>query len=269
MSITQKAVSGAAWNVGASLATRVISVIATLMLTRYLDPDEYGQVVGSVIVTQTCLTLSQMGLAQYLVVKPDSGPRAAFHVTVYTNAARLLALAFVHLSVARVGIHVNVPELGRYLPWLTVTALAESLSIVPERVLYRELRFRVVALTRAAGDLGFSAVSLGLAMAGQGGMCLVYAGLLRVLLRLSVYLTAVDWRAWLKPCALQWSTTRQIFGFGLPLSVSTVAGTLAVRWDNMVTSHYFGAGIMGVYNLAYSLDSDLLADLGDRISDRL
>jgi PST family polysaccharide transporter len=229
MSIARKAASGAAWNVALSLGTRVISVIATLLVTRYLSPDEYGAVVGSVIVTQTCITLSQMGLTHYVVVKPDAGPLVAFHVTFYTNVACMLALAFVHLTRAWVGPFFNVPELGRYLPWLTATTLAESLSIVPERILYRDLRFRLVALTRAAGDLGFSVASLGLAMAGAGGMALVYAGLLRVLLRSAVYFTRVSPRAWLWPSSLRWSTTREIFAYGLPLSISTVAGARAGR----------------------------------------
>jgi lipopolysaccharide exporter len=269
MSIALRAVSGAAWNVVTSLSTRVVSFVATLVLAYYLSPDEYGEVVGSVIVTQTCLTLSGMGLAQYLVVKPDAGPRVAFHVTFYTCVACLTALAVVHLTRGWMGAFFNVAELGRYLPWLSVTALAESLSVVPERILYRDLRFRLVALTRAAGDLGFSAVSVGLAMAGQGGMALVYAGLLRVLVRLTVYLRVVDWRAWIRPSALRWSTTREIFGFGLPLSVSTVAGSLSVRWDNMVFAHYFGAGNMGAYNYAYSLSEMPVTQVGEQIGDVL
>jgi len=269
MSITQNAARGAAWNVATSLGTRVLSVVATLALAHYLSPDEYGEVVGSVIVTQTCLTLSGMGLAPYLVVKPDSGPRVAFHVTFYTNVACLLALALVYFARDRMGLFFNVEQLGRYLPWLAVTALAESLCVVPERVLYRDLRFRQVAVTRAAGDLGFSALSVGLAMAGQGGMALVYAGVFRVLVRLCVYFVSVDWRAWIQPCPLRWSTTREIFRFGLPLHVSIVAATLSVRWDNMVFAHYFGAASMGAYNYAYSLSEMPVTQIGEQIGDVL
>ncbi len=269
MSIAQRAASGAAWNVVASLLTRVVSFVATLALAHYLSPDEYGEVVGSVIVSQTCLTLSGMGLAPYLIVKPDAGPRVAFHITLFTNVACALALILVYLARLRISLYFNVEQLDRYLPWLAVTAFAESVSMVPERILYRDLRFRQVALTRAAGDIGFSALSVGLAMAGLGGMALVYAGAFRVLVRLAVYFARVDWRAWMKPCALRWSTTRELFRFGLPLHVSIVAGTLLVRWDNMVFAHYFGAGSMGAYNYAYSLSEMPVTQVGEQIGDVL
>jgi len=269
MSLIHRAVRGAAWNVATSLVARVVSVIATLVITRYLSPDEYGEALGSILLVQVCLTLSQMGLPQYLLARPDSGPRVVFHIAFYTNLACVVALAVVHLIRARVGPFFSLHELGRYLPWLTVTTFGESLAVVPERLLYRDLRFRVVALARAAADLGFSVTALALARAGQGGMALVYGGLLRVLLRLLVYSLQIDWRASIRPCALRWSTTREIFRFGLPLSVSVVAGSLSVRWDNMVTSRYFGAATMGVYNLAYSLSEVPVVNVGEQIGDVL
>ena len=150
-----------------------------------------------------------------------------------------------------------------------MTSIAESVSIVPERILSRDLRFRLVALTRAAGDLAFAFSAVVLAAAGQGGMSLIYAGLLRVLVRLGVYFVRLDWRTWARPCAIRWSTTKEIFAFGLPLSVSVIAGSLSVRWDNMVFSHYFGAGTMGAYNYAYSLSEMPVTQVGEQIGDVL
>jgi PST family polysaccharide transporter len=269
MSIAQKAASGAAWNVVTSLGTRVLSVVATLALARYLSPDQYGEVVGSVIVAQTCVTLTQFGLGQYLVVKSDAGPRVAFHVTFYTNVACLLALGLVYATRDFLGPFFHVEALGRYLPWLTVTTLAESVAVIPERLLARDLHFRVVAVTRAAGDLGFAFASVALAMAGAGGMALIYAGLLRVMVRLVVYSLRLPLRAWAQPCALDWATTKEMFRFGLPVSVSVIAGSLSVRWDNMVFSHYFGAATMGAYQYAYSLSEMPVTQIGEQVGDVL
>jgi PST family polysaccharide transporter len=269
MSIAQRAASGAAWNIVTSLGTRVLQVVGTLALAHYLSPDEYGTVIGASIVTGTCLTFTQFGLPQYLVVKPDAGPEVAFHVTFYTVSACLLALGVMSLAQGWMASFFHVEDLGRYFPWLAAAAVAECLSIVPERLLSRDLRFRLVALTRSAGDLVFAFSSVALAMAGQGGMSLIYAGLLRVGVRLAVYSVKLDVRAWAKPCALSWAATREMFAFGLPLSVSVIAGTLSVRWDNMVFSHYFGAGTMGAYNYAYSLSEMPVVQVGEQIGDVL
>jgi len=44
--------------------------------SRYLDPDEYGEVSLAAIVTMTANTVSNCGLSQYIVSKPRAG-RAA------------------------------------------------------------------------------------------------------------------------------------------------------------------------------------------------
>jgi PST family polysaccharide transporter len=269
MSILEKAASGAAWNIATSVGTRVLSVIATLVLARYLSPEDVGEVTGAAIVTLTCLTLTNFGLGQYLVVKPDAGPDVAFHVTFYTNVACLSALGLVYLARASVGPYFNIDAFPRYLPWLAVTTMAESVSLVPERLLYRDLRFRLVGTTRAAGDLAFAFTSVGLAIAGFRGMAMVYAGVLRVMVRLAVFLVRLDWRVWARPCALRWSTTKEIFAFGLPMHVSVVAASLSVRWDNMIFSHYFGPGVMGEYQYAYSLSEMPINQVGEQIGDVL
>jgi O-antigen/teichoic acid export membrane protein len=44
MSLGKKAAGGAAWNVVMGLGGRAVGLVATLALTRFLDPTEYGEV---------------------------------------------------------------------------------------------------------------------------------------------------------------------------------------------------------------------------------
>ena len=269
MSIAQKAVSGAAWNIVASLGARVIGVVATLIVTRFIAPGEYGEVIGAAILVQTCVAISQLGLLQYLAVKRDAGPDVAFHVTFYTTLVCTAALGVALVEHNRIGPFFGVHELGKYLPWLCIAGMMDRLSSIPERLLYRDLRFRFVALTRAGGELAFSAGAMVLAALGKGGMAIIIATIMRAGLRAVVFFVAVDMRTWLKPHPIRWSTTRTILTFGLPLSVSNIAGVLSTRWDNLITSRYFGPGVMGAHNLAYGLSEMPVTQVAEQVGDVL
>lgn len=269
MSIAQKAVSGAAWNILASLGTRVVGVIATLFVTHYIAPGVYGEVIGAAILVQTCVGISQLGLLHYLTVKRDSGPDVAFHVTFYTSFVFLFVLGAALLTRNRIGPFFGVHELGTYLPWLALSGVMDRLSSVPERLLFRNLRFRFVALTRAAGELAFSSCVMTLAVLGKGGMAMVIAILARSILRAAIFVVSVDAKTWIRPYALRWSTTRAMFAFGLPLSVSNITGILSTRWDNLITSRYFGPGVMGAYNLAYGLSEMPVTQVAEQVGDVL
>lgn len=269
MSIAQKAVSGAAWNIVTSLGARIIGVVATLVVTRFIAPGEYGEVIGAAILVQTCIAMSQLGLLQYLAVKHDAGPDVVFHVTFYSTLVCSIALGAALLAHDQIGPFFGVHELGKYLPWLCVAGMMDRLSSIPERLLYRDLRFRFVALTRAAGELAFSAGAMLLAALGKGGTAIIVATLLRSGLRSLIFVAAVDARAWLRPYAIRWSTTRAMFTFGLPLSVANIVGVLSTRWDNLIISRYLGTGVMGAYNLAYGLSEMPVTQVAEQVGDVL
>jgi PST family polysaccharide transporter len=269
MSLAQKAVSGAAWNIVASLGARVVGVVATLIVTRFIAPGEYGEVIGAAILVQTCIAISHLGLLQYLAVKHKAGPDVVFHITFYSVLVCSIALGAALLLRDRLGAAFGLHDLGAYLPWLCIAGMMDRLSSIPERLLYRNLRFRFVALTRAAGELTFSVGAMLLAGFGKGAMAIVIATLLRSGLRSVIFIAAVDVRTWLRPHAIRWRTTREIFTFGLPLSVSNVAGVMSTRCDNFITSHYFGAAVMGAYNLAYGLSEMPVTQVAEQVGDVL
>ena len=47
--LRQRAIRGVAWTLPTSLASRVVGLIGTLLLARYLAPDEYGVVMAACV----------------------------------------------------------------------------------------------------------------------------------------------------------------------------------------------------------------------------
>ena len=268
MSRAQKTVRGIAWSVAANLGSRGVGLIGTLLLARYLDPGDYGEVMAASVVASTAQSFSNLGLGQYLVVRPQSDSRVLFHVTFYSTILCGGALVLGLALGPKIGPIFRVTQIMRYLPLLSAVTLLDRISSVPERLLYRDLNFKLVSLNNACGDLAYTAVSLAL-VTRTGGMSIVWGNVARSLLLAAVIFKVSGRAGWLEPVPISRDVTRQIFSFGMRLTLGNWAGFLARRWDNLLTSRYFGPAVMGAYNYAYNLANVPALQVGEQIGDVL
>jgi PST family polysaccharide transporter len=269
VSVAKKTASGAAWTIATNLGSRGVSLAGTLLLARYIHPDAYGEVMAASVVATTALAFSNLGLNQYLVARPKSGADTGWHVTVYTGVLCAIGLAIGLILQKPLGAYFKVSDIGRYLPALAAVAMCDRFSSVAERLLQRDLRWRLVGINNAVGEMLYAAVSVGCVIGGLGGMAIVWGNIARSVQRAVVIFIAADPRLWILPRKLSWATTRALFGFGLPLSPGSIAGFASRRWDNMLVSRYFGAGSMGAYNIAYNLADLPASQVGEQIGDVL
>lgn len=273
-SLVAHAARGAFWTVFTSSAARAVGLAGTLLLTRYLDPDEYGQVSLAAVVILTANTVSNCGLSQYLVSRPGAGRAAAFHATFYFTILGLLALLAALLAGGPIGAAIHAPGIVRFLPGLALAAALERVATIQDRIQVRDMRFTSVGIIRSLGEIVYSAVSVALAALGQGtwwggGNAVVIASIARSAIRLFILSLTTARRDWLDPCRITWARTRDLFAFGLPMSVATLAGVGSRKWDNLVIAHHFGQGPAGIYNLAYNLADIPASQIGETIGDVL
>ena len=269
MSIARKAVRGAAWTIATGIGSRALGLVGTLVLTRFVAPDVYGEVSAASVITLIASQLSTWGVGQYVIAKPQSGRRVAFHATALHLGLGVIALAAAVALRRPLEPLVNAPGMSAFLPLLAVSVLIDRLGFMPERILVRDMRFRAVGVSRTVGELTYTAVSVGLAVAGLGGMAIVWGNVARSFVRAAMMLRAAEPREWIEPSRLDGATMRELLRFGLPLSVGAFAGFAARRVDNLLVSALFGPEVMGAYNLAYNLADIPAVQVGEQIGDVL
>lgn len=269
MSLAQKAARGAAWMMVLNWVARGVGLVGTLVLTRYLDPETIGEVQVAFVLVSTASFFSLFGLGHYIVSKPDEGREAAFHATVYSLLFGAVALGIVWALGDWLTPRFNAPAAARYLPWMVLTVALDRVAFIPTRVLVRDMRFRTSSIVRTIPELAFPPIAIGLAMAGWGGMSLIMANVVRAFLRTGATVAVVSWREWIQPCRLSWAKTKQIFGFGLPNGVATMASFAARHWDNLLIARMFGRTELGYYQYAYQLSDAPSSQVGEHIGDVL
>jgi lipopolysaccharide exporter len=266
-SLTARTVRGAAWTLSTSLVSRVVGMVGTFVLARYLVPAEYGDVTAAMIVTLSAFSITSLGVGIYLISTPELGRDAVFHATCWFLVTGAAALGISWALAGPLGAWFDAPGLVRYMPIFVASAWLDRLTFVPERLLIRKLRFRWISLSRGAGELLFTALSLTLAARGAGAMSIAWANLARAALRCAAIVPAVPWRDWLEPHRLRWGALRPIIRYGTGVSVGSIATSLMRRWDNLLVSRYFGSAVMGAYNYAYGIADTPAVAIGEQMSD--
>ncbi|MEO7331036.1 MAG: oligosaccharide flippase family protein, partial [Minicystis sp.] len=198
--VTKNAVRGAFWTVTAGMGSRFIGLVGTVLITRFLDPEVYGDATLAAVVVQTASVASSCGMSQYLVSKPKEGRDVVFHATFFYITLGILALCIPVFFRRMIGDVLHTPGVAHFIPSLALSALFDRLTTIQDVILVRTLRFRVVALQRSMGDIVYAVVCVGLAWAWQDtrwvGDALIGGALARSVVRLigmSLVTARKDW----------------------------------------------------------------------------
>jgi PST family polysaccharide transporter len=231
--------------------------------------DELGAVSDAAIAVLLANQLSTVGAGQYYISRPSAGRDVAWHATVLHVSLGIAALLAVLAFEQPLSAWMKAPTLERFLPGLLLSGLLERFAYMPERVLARGMRFRVIGLCRTAGELTYTFASVGFALLGWGGMSIVAGNVVRSVVRLATMASSVPRAEWLSRSRLSVRTLRAMLRFGLPMSVGMGAGFASRRIDNAIVSSLFGTHVVGAYNLAYNVADAPAVQVGEQIGDVL
>ena len=269
MALVRDTVRGALWTIASGMGSRAVGLLGTLVITRFIAPTEYGEVTVAAVLVMTANQFSTIGLGQYLVAKPDAPRSLAFHATVCHFFLGLLALGLLLAFGGALAPLLDAPRMTSFLPGLALSGLLDRAAFVPERLLVRDLRFAPLSVSRTAGDLAHSALSVTFAVLGWGGAAIVLGNVARSGVRLVALALSVKRRDWLEPSRLSVQQTRELLAFGVPVALGAACGFAVRRWDNLLVAHFFGPGPTGMYNLAYNLADVPAIQVGEQIGDVL
>lgn len=269
MSIGRKAVRGAAWTILTSIGARGLGLVGTLLLIRYIAPDDYGEVSAATVLVLTANQFSTLGVGIYVIANPKAGREVTFHATFLHIVLGVAALGAVTLLREPLGPMFDAPHLAVYVPGLALAVLLDRFSFMPERLLVREMQFGRLGVNRTAAEVAYTVVSLVTAMRGWGGMSVVFGNLARSGVKLVLMGWSVEREEWLAPVRLQQRTLLSLAKYGATVSVGGLASFAARRWDNLLVARFFGPGVLGNYNLAYNLADIPAVQVGEQITDVL
>jgi len=242
------ALSNARWILLSQAARTVIQLSSLVVLSRLLNPTEYGLMAMVTVVTNFVYLLRDMGTAAAVVQKEELNEdttSTVFWLNVGTGV--VLGVLLIVLAQFIAGAY-RTPRLA---PVLWVVALVfplSSTSAVHQALLERANRFRTVARIEVVALLVGLVVALLLAWQGAGVYSLAFQTLCTIAAATLQLWLASKWRP-----TMRWSQSefRALWGFSGNFTGFTFINYFARNADAMVIGRVLGSVQLGIYAQAY------------------
>jgi PST family polysaccharide transporter len=262
-----KAVRGVAWMVVTGVIARAIGLVGTLVLVRFVSPNDYGEFAVASALVMTCNTLSTVGVGPYIIANREMGRDEVFHATLINGVFAFAAFAVAVVFARPLAPFFGAPTIVRYVPGFALAILIDRISYVPERLLVRNMEYDRISIARTVGELTYTVVSVGLAWRGWGGMSMVVGNLARTTLKGAIFVASVKGAEWLTISPIRPALIRKLMVYGITVTLFGAAYVALGRWDNLLVSRFFGPTILGAYNLAYNFADIPATQVGEQIAD--
>ena len=265
-SLTHRAMGGMVWVAWGSGAVGLLKVAVLVILTRLLTPADFGLVTAALVVINFSLNFSQVGLGPAIVQRPVLEARHTTTAFLASVVFGFLLAAITWVAAPAIAQFFHMDRLAPVVRALAVIFIISGVATVPESLLQRDLRFRLIAnrdlLAYAVSWLG---VGTALAFLGWGAWSLVVAQLTQVTIRTAILLRA-------SPPFLAgqvtWVSFVELMEYGVGQSITRMGVILANQADNMVVGRWLGAAALGIYSRAYQLmqvPTGLVTDVLDKV----
>ncbi len=248
--LTNQALRGSVYTVGASLVTLTLGFLRSVLLARLLLPEHFGLVTLALFYIGLAAQLRGLGLDMALIHRQDADE--SFRRTYFSLRLGLDLLAFgglLALTPLLQRVYSQMPDLSAVLVVLIFTTFLANLSQVQETLIRKNLAFSQLAATDIAASVTMTFVAPFLAWRGWGVWALVAEQLSGIGVRF--LLTWGPFRQW-KP-GLSWDrqTIRWFWEYGKPTWVASNLGYLLDRFDDFWIGTALGKVPLGLYSRAY------------------
>lgn len=225
-----------------------LQLVSLTVLTRLLEPSQYGLMAMATVVTNFTLIIRDLGTSAAIIQRKElnQGIKSTiFWLNMMLGACLALIIVISAPVIARL---FNEPALIPVLMWLALSFPIASLGTAQQALLERESHFKKVARIEICAAAIALTVALVMAYQGFGvyslvGQTLVSCGISTLLL----------WRSahWRPSLLFAKSELRQLLGFSGNLTAFNLINYFSRNADAMIIGHYFSAAVLGAYSLAY------------------
>lgn len=266
VSLREQAVRGVFWVALSTGTTRVLTLVAYLVLARLLEPKQFGVFAVATIVVNALLVFNDFGVGAAIVHSSGERDMVASTALVVIPAVGFVTAALSAASATLTARLLGDPSAAGVLRVLSISIFFSSLAVVPSMLLEKDLAFRRQVLPQVLPAVAFTATAVILAtLSGAGAYSLAIAEVVD-----SVCLAVLTWVAcsWRPKRRFDRATARQLLRYGKHVLGGGVILYLATNMDNAFVSRAAGQGALGIYVLAYliaNLPATEIADLAGRV----
>jgi O-antigen/teichoic acid export membrane protein len=258
-------VSGVAWTAGVKWISQILTWAVTLLVARLLQPSDYGLIGMATIYLYFVQQFSEFAMGTAIVTKQDLTDDQLSQLNSVSLLTGLAGFAISAALAVPLSKFYHAPQLRLVIIVMSTAFLISAFSIVPNALLRKEMRFKLLAIIEGLQGFAQAISTLVLAFLGFHYWALVLGNLSFTVA--ATFLT-LAWKrqrfAW-----PHWPRISSVLVYSWHIIVARLSFTLYDTADFIVAGRVLGQGPLGNYNMAWTFAHaplDKLSNMVNRVT---
>jgi O-antigen/teichoic acid export membrane protein len=249
-SLQSATVSGLGWSCLSQVVQQTIQFIVTAILAHLLVPADFGMMAMIVIFIGFLRSVADLGFTVALIQKHEIDHRhlnTVFWLTIASGILLTLLSIFLAPFIAKFyGQHC----LKNLTIALSVIFIVTSLSVVPQAILQKGMKFRLLAKVETGAAIVAGVCAVVLASRGAGIWSLVMQTLVGASASTLLLWYLCRWRP---AFTFDSASCSEMYRFSANLMGFNVLNYWVRNLDNLLVGRFLGSSMLGIYSFAYNL----------------
>ncbi len=241
-------VVGVFWSVVNTGLGTVLTALVFYIASRFLTPYDFGVVALAVSVVSIASAIAPAAFGEALVQRAEIGRTHLDTVFWMCMAAGVLLYLPILALAPFIADWLGEPVLAALLPFIGLRLFFEMLAAVPNAVIIRQMKFKLIAIRTAIANGVAAVVCVTLLWLGYGFWALALSQIANVATAALVVLISAGWRPGLSP---RLQAFRDLAPYGVFATGSRMMNVL--RLDQLLIGALGGAALAGLFNFANRL----------------
>lgn len=247
MSLKQKTVRGALWTLTGNTSSQLLHFAIGIVLARALSPRDYGLVGMLSIFMAIATSMVESGFGQALIQKKNPSDIDYSSVFYLNLGIALIIGSILYFSAPVIAVFFHEPILKQIVIVSSFGLIIQSLTVVQNAILNKELRFKELSIIRFLSYLISGLVAIPLALSGLGVWTLVILALLQSVVN-SIFIWIIS--SWKPKLLLSFKAIRILFNFGSKLLIVGLLDNFFLHVYKLIIGKFFNAAELGFYSRA-------------------
>ncbi len=247
MSFNKKVAKGLKWTLIENILGKGTAFVTTILLTRFLTPNDFGLVGLMAVFITTGNALVQGGLASSLIRDNESNT-VDFSTVFYTNFAMSCAIyTILYLCAPYISLFFEEPKLLSLIRVYSIIFIINAFSTIQKTILIKEMAFKKITLIVLPSIIISSITAMFLAYSNFGVWSIIILQLLTQTINALFFWFLSSW----KP-KLEFSIPKFKFHFkfGYNLMLSTILNSVFNEFYSLLIGKKFSVAVLGFYSRA-------------------
>lgn len=243
------AAAGLKWASAAKIICQCVTWIITLVVIRLLEPADYGVTAVAAVFVSLLATVAEMGLGAAMIQARSLDDSEAGSVAAASIMLNIGCVIFIVVMSPLLGILYGDARVGSIASLSALSLVLAAVATVPESLLYRDMKFKRIALSEVTSAVVASIATLLMALAGFGVWSLVLGPLSGSAVRTAL---VVGMSRWIRP-RFSLNGIANYLRFGGALTGGRLAWQASQQCDVLIGGHYLSEALLGLYAVSVHL----------------